>query len=151
MLDRRWLHGGRRLTVAAGITGSDPTLLRAWTSNPWSFPNHFSPLSVKGIVELKKNEIPEILTPHRRRQLMILRLSVGWTIFGVIDLRVVGKFWKGKQYSQRKPAKNPPMAKLVFFVIPNVKEVSEWISSCKSVLLLHAHRTIVSSSQGFRK
>ena len=79
MLDRRWLHGGHRLTVTVGITGSVPTLLRAWTSNPWSCPNHFSPLSVKGIAELKKNEIPEILTlSHRRCQLMMLRLSVGW-------------------------------------------------------------------------
>ena len=34
-----------------------------------------------------------------------------------------------------RPAKNPPMAKLVFFVVPSVKEVSEFLPSCKSVLL----------------
>ena len=34
-----------------------------------------------------------------------------------------------------RPAKNPPMAKLVFFVVPSVKEVSECLPSCKSVLL----------------
>ena len=34
-----------------------------------------------------------------------------------------------------RPAKNPPMAKLVFFVVLNVKEVSECLPSCKSVLL----------------
>ena len=33
---------------------------------------------------------------------MMLRLSVGWTIFGAVDLRVVGKFWKDT-VSQKKP------------------------------------------------
>ena len=36
---------------------------------------------------------------------------------------------------QWMPAKNPPMAKLVFFVVPSIKEVSECLPSCKSVLL----------------
>ena len=69
----------------------------------------------------------------------MLHLSVGWTIFGVIDLKVVGKSWKGKQESQKRPVeaptKNPPMTKLVFYVVPNVKEVSDCRPSCKSVLL----------------
>ena len=39
---------------------------------------------------------------HRRRQLMILRLLVGWTIFGAVDLQVVSKSWKDT-ISQRRP------------------------------------------------
>ena len=63
MLDRRWLHGGHRLTVAARITGSIPTLLRAWTGNPWSCSNHFNPLSVKvkEITEFKESKTLKIL------------------------------------------------------------------------------------------
>ena len=34
-----------------------------------------------------------------------------------------------------RPAKNPPMAKLVFSMVPNEKEVSECLPSYKSVLL----------------
>ena len=52
-----------------------------------------------------------------RWYLMMLRLSVSWTVFDVVDQRVVGKSWKinSKVRGDRwRPAKNPPMAKLVF-------------------------------------
>ena len=42
-------------------------------------------------------------------------------------MKVRGDWWR--------LAKNPPMAKLVFSMVPNVKEVSEYLPSCKSVLL----------------
>ena len=41
--------------------------------------------------------------------------------------KVRGDWWR--------PAKNPLMAKLVFFVVQNIKEVSECLPSCKLVLL----------------
>ena len=47
----------------------------------------------------------------------MLHLSVGWTVFDVIDQRVTGKSWKmnSKVRGDRwRPAKNPPMTKLVF-------------------------------------
>ena len=44
-----------------------------------------------------------------------------------INSKVRGDRWR--------PAKNPPMAKLVFSMVPNEKEVSECLPSYKSVLL----------------
>ena len=48
---------------------------------------------------------------------MMLHLSVGWTVFDVIDQRVTGKSWKINSKVRRdqwRPTKNPPMTKLVF-------------------------------------
>ena len=62
-------------------------------------------------------------------RVMMLHLSVGWTVFDVINQRVTSESWKmnSKVKGDRwRPAKNPPMAKLVSCGF-NVKEVSEWI------------------------
>ena len=70
-------------------------------------------------------------TSHRRRQLMMLHLSVGWTVFDVTNQRVASESWKmnSKVRGDRwRPTKNPPMAKLVslwFLMSMKWKEVSE--------------------------
>ena len=119
MLDRRWLHGRRRLTVAAGITRSVPTLLRAWTSNPWSCPNHFSPFVGERNCRTQgkwnsrnSNAIPTdganwwcfaYQWAEQSLMLLIKGLSVNPE---KTNSKVRGDRWR--------PAKNPPMAKLVF-------------------------------------
>ena len=65
--------------------------------------------------------------------LMMLRLLVGWIVFDVINQRVANESWKmnSKVRGDRwRPAKNPPMAKLVslcffFWMSRKWKEVSE--------------------------
>ena len=137
MLDRRWLHGGRRLTVAARITGCVPTLLRVWTSNPWSCPNHFSPLSVKGIAELKKNEILKILTIFPTDDANWWCFTYQWAeLSSIFDQRVAGKSWKiySKVRGDRwRPAKNSPMTKLVFlwfWMLENCSNVYLFVNQC---------------------
>ena len=67
-------------------------------------------------------------TPHRLRQLMVLRKSVGWksralSIYGLsVNPERVNKKVRGDQW---RLAKNPLMAKLVFSMVPSIKEVSE--------------------------
>ena len=49
--------------------------------------------------------------------LMMLYLSVGWTVFKVVNQRVASESWKMNSKvrgDQWRPAKNPPVAKLVF-------------------------------------
>ena len=63
--------------------------------------------------------------------LMMLHLSVGWTVFDVINQMVASESWKMNSKvrgDQWRPAKNPPMAKLVslwFLMSRKWKEVSE--------------------------
>ena len=66
--------------------------------------------------------------------MMMLHLLVGWTVFDVINQRVASESWKmnSKVGGDRwRPAKNPPMAKLVSLCFFNVKEVkgSVWMSN----------------------
>ena len=62
---------------------------------------------------------------------MMLHLSVGWTVFDVINQRVASESWKmnKKVRGERwRPTKNPPKAKLVslwFLMSRKWKEVSE--------------------------
>ena len=65
-------------------------------------------------------------------------LISGQKISSVIDLKLSVNPEKANRKvrgDQWMPAKNPLMAKLVFFVVPSIKEVSECLPSCKSVLL----------------
>ena len=114
MLDRRWLHGERRLAVAARITGSVPAFLWAWTGNSWSCSNHFSPLPVKELIEFQNLEIlcnnPSPQTAPTDNAWMISGLKLSSTL-----PKVANKSWKQRQIKgdRWRPAKNPPMAKLV--------------------------------------
>ena len=59
---------------------------------------------MKEIVELKKNEVPEIHSPQTTPtdgSSEISRLEIS----GIVDLWVVGESWKSKQESQRRPVK----------------------------------------------
>ena len=112
MLNKGWMHDWRWLTIAVGITGGIPTLLMAWTSSPWSCPNNCSLFSEKEIADLK-NELKEIA--ELKLQLMNTMKSVGW----MSRASVIRKHLKilKKQHKIRgdrgRPAKNPPMVKLV--------------------------------------
>ena len=124
MLDRRWLHGGRRLTVVARITGSIPTLLRAWTGNPWSCSNHFNPLSVKEITEFKESKTLKILYSFPTDGANWWCFNYQWVELSSM-LPIKGSLVNPETMNSKvrgdrwRPAKNPPMAKLVslwFFV-----------------------------------
>ena len=58
---------------------------------------------MKGIAELKENEIPEILNSPQTTPTDDASFISELKIYNVIDLRVVGESWKGKQESQRRP------------------------------------------------
>ena len=57
---------------------------------------------MKEIAELKKNEIPEFLSPQTAPTNGSMEISE-LKISCVVDLKVVGESWKSKQESQRSP------------------------------------------------
>ena len=67
---------------------------------------------------------------------MMLHLSVGWTVFDVIDQRVTGKSWKINSKVRRdrwRPTKNPLMTKLVFlwfWILDKCSNVYLFVDQC---------------------
>ena len=139
MLNRGWLHGRRRLTIAVGIAKGIPTFLMAWTSSPQSCPTHCSLLSEKGIVELK-DKIYQNSNSHRRCQLMNTRKSVGWMFQALIISRLLGMSWKSKHKirgDRGRPVKNLPMVKSVFLEFQFVWKYLNDLPFCRWMLIYH--------------
>ena len=116
------------------VTGGVPALLRAWTSSPWSCPDHFSPLSKKEIAEFNdesSNTKNSDLFPQTAPTDESFNIS-GLKISSVDDLKAGS--WKSRykiKGDRWRPIKSPPMVKLVNLSFQRKREV--FIFFCWSV------------------
>ena len=109
-----WMGDGWWLAITVGIARSIPTLLVAWASGLWSCLNHVAFCQRKILQNIKNDH------PHKWRQLIMHRKSVGWMLRALM----IWKAWKGKQTIKGDwlwLAKNPPILKLVFLWISRVQ------------------------------